>query len=71
MYEKNIQISKKIRNKILDTLSSYPKIKETADWFNNIPIHIGLTSIGKVIANANSRLYEHAIPKHEIDSEKR
>ena len=71
MYEKNIQISKKIRNKILDTLSSYPKIKETADWFNNIPIHIGLTSIGRVIANANSRLYEHAIPKHEIDSEKR
>lgn len=69
LYESSSTLKTTISKKIEDTLKTYPYINSIISWLDKIKINFSITSVGNLIANANSRIYEKRIPKLKMDNE--
>lgn len=69
LYESNSALKAAISAKIEDTLKTYQYINSIISWLDKIKVSFSITSVGNLIANANSRIYEKQIPKLKMDSE--
>lgn len=69
LYESNSALKAAISAKIKDTLKTYQYINSIISWLDKIKVSFSIASVGNLIANANSRIYEKQIPKLKMDSE--
>ena len=69
LYESNSALKAAISVKIEDTLKTHQYINSIISWLDKIKVSFSITSVGNLIANANSRIYEKQIPKLKMDSE--
>lgn len=61
-YENDIEAQNKIRANFIKKLESYQNIKQCKLFWNSIPYALNVTSVGRVLAHANSKHYDSTLP---------
>ena len=62
MYTNDVDATNNIKNKFIELLYSFDKIKKVSYWWDNIGTMFNVNSIGRIIGHTNAKNYDPTIP---------
>ena len=62
LYDQREENKQRVKSEFMKTWDSFNSLKEIKVWWNALPRSFDITAVGKVLAHANAKRYNSAIP---------